>query len=228
MMEQNRDVWILIAAYNEGSVIGEVVRELRGQFSNVAVVDDGSSDRTGDIALEAGAHVIRHPINLGQGAAIQTGLTYGLSRGADYLVTFDADGQHRIEDVKSMFEVVKKFDLDVACGSRFLGSTEAMPTSRRILLKLAILFTRFTTGVKVTDAHNGLRVFSARGAKQISITQNRMAHASEIIEQIAARKLTMQEVPVTIKYTAYSLQKGQKITNSLSIIMDLLGGRMHK
>jgi glycosyltransferase involved in cell wall biosynthesis len=228
MMEQNRDVWILIAAYNEGSVIGEVVRELRGQFSNVAVVDDGSSDRTGDIALEAGAHVIRHPINLGQGAAIQTGLTYGLARGADYLVTFDADGQHRIEDVKSMFEVVKKFDLDVACGSRFLGSTEAMPTSRRIMLKLAILFTRFTTGVKVTDAHNGLRVFSARGAKQISITQNRMAHASEIIEQIAARKLTMQEVPVTIKYTAYSLQKGQKITNSLSIIMDLLGGRMHK
>jgi glycosyltransferase involved in cell wall biosynthesis len=227
-MEQNRDVWILIAAYNEGSVIGDVVRELRGQFSNVAVVDDGSSDQTGDIALAAGAVVIRHPINLGQGAAIQTGLTYGLSRGADYLVTFDADGQHRIEDVKSMLEVVKKFDLDVACGSRFLGSTEAMPTSRRILLKLAILFTRFTTGVKVTDAHNGLRVFSARGARQISITQNRMAHASEIIEQIAAGKLTMQEVPVTIKYTEYSLQKGQKITNSLSIIMDLLGGRMHK
>lgn len=227
-MEQNRDVWILIAAYNEGAVIGEVVRELRGQFSNVAVVDDGSSDQTGDIALAAGAHLIRHPINLGQGAAIQTGLTYGLTRGADYLVTFDADGQHCTEDIKSMLAVVKKFDLDVACGSRFLGSTEAMPTSRRIMLKLAILFTCFTTGVKVTDAHNGLRVFSARGARQISITQNRMAHASEIIEQIAARKLTMQEVPVTIKYTEYSLQKGQKITNSLSIIMDLLGGRMHK
>jgi glycosyltransferase involved in cell wall biosynthesis len=227
-MEKNRDVWILIAAYNEGSVIGDVVRDLREQFSNVAVVDDGSSDDTGNVAMEAGAHVIRHPINLGQGAAIQTGLTYGLAQGADYLVTFDADGQHRIEDVRSMLEVVKKSDLDVACGSRFLGSTESMPTSRRILLKLAIMFTRFTTGVKVTDAHNGLRVFSARGAKQINITQNRMAHASEIIEQIAARKLTMQEVPVTIRYTEYSLQKGQKMTNSLSIIMDLLGGRMHK
>ena len=222
------DAWVLVAAFNEGAVIGRVVLELLSHFENVVVVDDGSEDDTVAVAAAAGAHVVRHPVNLGQGAAIQTGLDYALSKNAKYLVTFDADGQHAIEDALTMLRRVRDDDLDVVIGSRFIGKSKGMPISRRLVLKAAVLFTRLTTGMKVTDAHNGLRVFSARGARKIRITHNRMAHASEIMEQIARRNMSVAEVPVTITYTEYSLRKGQKVSNSLNILLDLIGGRLHK
>lgn len=222
------NTWVVIAAFNEGSVIRDVVAGLKVEWPNVVVVDDGSSDATAEEAGAAGAFVIQHPVNLGQGAALATGLQYCIEIGAEYIVNFDADGQHHVEDIQVLVDRASQPDVDVVIGSRFLGETRAMPRSRKLMLKAAVLFTRITTGLKVTDAHNGLRCFTLEAAKRIKITQNRMAHASEILEEIARHKLRVAEVPVTITYTDYSLAKGQRLSNSINILLELFLGRLHK
>jgi polyprenyl-phospho-N-acetylgalactosaminyl synthase len=221
-------IWVVVTAYNESSVISEVVKGIRQGGYSVVVVDDASSDDTGDRALSAGARVLRHPINLGQGAALQTGIAFALRNEAQYIVTFDGDGQHRPEDIASLTDALMRHKADFALGSRFLGNALDLPRLRRAILRLAVLFTRLTTGLKVTDAHNGIRAMTRRGASYIRLRQNRMAHASEILDQIARSKLAYVEVPVTIVYTAYSLQKGQRISNSVSILIDLLTRRLHR
>ncbi len=221
-------VWVVVAAYNEAPVIAGVVSGIRRTGYRVVLVDDGSSDRTGDIALAAGAVVVRHPINLGQGAALQTGIDYALQRGADALVTFDADGQHSPAYISALLAAIEEPGLDFALGSRFLRVGTRLPTSRRILLMAATWFTRATTGLAVTDTHNGLRAMTARGARSIRLRQNRMAHASEILHQIAQSRLGYVEVPVSIEYSAYSLGKGQRLTDAMSILIDLFARRLYR
>ena len=222
------DLWVVIPAFNEGPVIGQVVMAVRALCPNVIVVDDGSGDDTGATALEAGATVLRHPINLGQGAALQTGIRYALSRGAGSIVTFDADNQHRPEDIKVLLDTQVKTGADIVLGSRFLGHAENIPLLRRMLLRLAIIYTHMTSGVKLTDTHNGLRLLTRRAAERIRIRQDRMAHASEIISQIGALGLTVVEAPVTIVYSEYSLRKGQQLGNALNILLELCVARLNK
>lgn len=221
-------VWVVITAFNEESVISDVVAGLQAAAYNVVVVDDASTDKTARRAQAAGARVLQHPINLGQGAALQTGITFALRAGADFIVTFDGDGQHRPDDVPALIDALVNHRADFALGSRFLGSTLNIPPFRRFLLRAATWFTRLTTGLKLTDAHNGLRAMTRRGAAAIKLRQNRMAHASEILAQIARSGLGYVEVPVTIVYTSYSLQKGQRASNSVSILVDLLARRLHR
>ena len=226
-MSPQADLWFVVAAMNEASVIGSVVANVvpHGQ---VVVVDDGSHDDTAEAANAAGAHVLRHLLNRGQGAALQTGLAYALKSGARHIVTFDADGQHRVEDALAMVERVKARGLDAVLGSRFLGSTVGMSWRKGLVLKAAVIFTRLTTGLALTDTHNGLRVFSRKGAQAIDIRQDRMAHASEILSQIAHKKLSFEEAPVTIVYTDYSIAKGQRLSNAVRIVEDLVMGRLSR
>jgi glycosyltransferase involved in cell wall biosynthesis len=221
-----RQVWVVIAAYNEASVIAAVVSDVLRAGYRTVVVDDGSSDGTGAAALEAGAIVVRHPINLGQGAGLQTGISFALAEGADLIVTFDADGQHRAAEIPVLLDALIRNGADFALGSRFLGRALHQPMSRRILLSAATSFTRLTTGLRVTDTHNGLRAMTRRGAGCIDLHQNRMAHASEILHQIAASGLRYVEAPVTIEYSAYSLAKGQRLSDALMILVDLFARRM--
>ena len=224
--EKRRPLVVVVPAFNEGQSIGAVVSELRAAGHGVVVVDDGSLDDTAAAALATGATVLRHPINRGQGAAIQTGLTHGVATGATFVATFDADGQHRVEDLARMVAALEQSGADVALGSRFLGEAVDMPASRRILLKLAILLTWLTEGVHLTDAHNGLRVFTAAAASRIDIHHDGMAHASEVIEQIRLLGLKWIEVPTTVRYTAYSRAKGQRAVGSLGIVVELLTGKL--
>jgi glycosyltransferase involved in cell wall biosynthesis len=226
--EADRNVWVVIAAYNEAGVIAGVIADVRRRGYPVVVVDDGSADATAEVAGQAGAVVINHPVNLGQGAALQTGIEFALTRGADFVVTFDADGQHRADDIAGLLKALADNDADFALGSRFLGASIDLPPSRRVLLKAATVFTRLTTGMRVTDTHNGLRAMTRLGASHISLRQNRMAHASELLEQIARSGLRYVEVPVTIEYSAYSLAKGQKLSDSLAILVDLSAQRLHR
>ena len=227
-MNKNK-TFIVIAAYNEGGQIKNVILELlRRDFKNIVVVDDGSSDDTAQIAASAGAIAIKHPINLGQGAALQTGIDYSLEWGADMIVTFDADNQHDPDDISSAMNTLHKSGCDILLGSRFKGRTINMPLKKKITLKLAIFYTRITTGLDFSDAHNGFRVLTKNAAKIIRIRQNRMAHASEILNEIANLKIKYIEHPVTIKYTDYSIAKGQKISNSLNILKDLFLGGLYK
>jgi polyprenyl-phospho-N-acetylgalactosaminyl synthase len=221
-------LWVVVPAYREAAVIGQTVGEIRRLFQKVVVVDDGSPDDTAARALEAGATVIRHPVNLGQGASLQTGITYALQRGAEYISTFDADGQHCIGDVSNMLTTLQAEKLDIVLGSRFAGDAPGLSVGRRLVLKAAVQFTNLTTGVRLTDAHNGLRVMTAAAASKIELTHDQMAHASEFIAQVGRHALRFREVPVTIMYTEYSLRKGQRLSNSFHILSDLFAGWLER
>jgi polyprenyl-phospho-N-acetylgalactosaminyl synthase len=219
---------VIVPAFNEAQTIARVLADLRGTGHQIVVVDDGSTDATAELAMQADATVVSHPINLGQGAALQTGITFALRAGADFVVTFDADGQHRVDEIAALLDALVVRGADFALGSRFLGRATNMPTSRRLLLQAAIWFTRITTGLAITDAHNGLRAMTRRGAQTIRLRQNRMAHASEILDQIAASGLNYVEVPITIEYSAYSLGKGQRSREALDILFDLYARALHQ
>jgi polyprenyl-phospho-N-acetylgalactosaminyl synthase len=225
------DVWIVIPAFNEATVIGDVIADVRSVFGNVVCVDDGSRDDTGDSALRAGAHVVRHPVNLGQGAAIQTGVEYARSRpGAAVFATFDADGQHRVKDVVRMIDRLTAEDLDIVIGTRFADhAPEQMPALRRVLFPLIAKLSPASRKLGLTDAHNGLRVFDRAVADGLNLTMNGMAHASEFIALIVENGWRVAEEPVEILYTDYSKSKGQPLVNGVNIIFDgLLRGRMRR
>ena len=209
--------------FNEATVIGGVVEEIRRTFPHVVCVDDGSSDESVNEALRAGAHTVRHPINLGQGASLQTGFEYALADPMmTEVVTFDADGQHRVEDAADMVERLRRENLDVVIGSRFLDDRTELSRAKRITLRTAAVFTRLTTGMALTDAHNGLRVIGRDLLEKIHLHQNRMAHASEIVEQIGGHRAKWGEHPTHIVYTEYSKSKGQSLLNGVNILVELL------
>ena len=216
----------VIPAYNEASAIMPVVKAGCDAVERVIVVNDGSSDNTAALAADAGATVLSHALNRGQGAALQTGITYAVREGFDAVVTFDADGQHRAEEIPIVLGPIIQGKADVVLGSRFLDSKANIPTVRRLVLKTATALTRLYTGLDVTDAHNGFRAFSRSAASAIDLQQEGMAHASEVLEQIKRFRLRYVEVPVTITYTDYSLSKGQRLTNAFKIIWELLLGRV--
>lgn len=217
------NTWVVIPLYNEGQVISEVVSHVRTVFPHVVCIDDGSSDNSVSEAKHAGAVVIQHPINLGQGAALQTGFDFALSdSNMTEVITFDADGQHSLEDAHGMLELLRARKLDVVIGSRFLDSRTQLGVAKRLVLKMAALFTRLTTGMSLTDAHNGLRVINRETLKRFRLRQNRMAHASEIIDIFSELKLEWAEYPTHIVYSEYSKAKGQSLLNSVNILVELL------
>jgi glycosyltransferase involved in cell wall biosynthesis len=223
------DVWIVVPAFNEASVIGDVIADIRSVFEHVVCVDDGSRDGTADIALRAGAHVVRHPVNLGQGAAIQTGVEYARSRpGAQVFATFDADGQHRVKDVIRMIDRLTADNIDIVIGSRFAEpGVSRTPLVKRIVLRTAVLLSRRTRKLGLSDAHNGLRVFNRRVADALNITMSGMSHASEFIAMAYENHWQVAEEPVEILYTDYSKSKGQPLLNGVNILFDgFLRGRM--
>jgi len=215
-----------VPAYNEGPALASALGPLCRRYREVVVVDDGSSDETAEIAARFPVHLLRHAINLGQGAALQTGLEYALDCGSSLLVTFDADGQHGVQDVEALVAPIRAGQADVVLGSRFLGSARGLPWGRRMVLKGGVLFTRIVSHLNVTDTHNGLRAFSRRAAACISIHQNRMAHASEILDLIHREGLRYCEVPVSIHYDRRTLDKGQSSWSAVKIACQFLLGRI--
>jgi len=214
--------WVVIPAHNEANTISAVLASVRALVPRIVVVDDGSHDATSAHALAAGATVLRHPVNIGQGAALETGIRYALEQGAQYIFTLDADGQHDAAALLDLSSTLEATGADVVLGSRTLGRTDGMPLSRRLVLKLAVAFTRMHTGMKLSDTHNGLRLLTRAAAQRIKITQPRMAYASEILTQIRSLGLRWAEAPVTVHYTEYSLRKGQRNSAAFGILLELL------
>ena len=228
MPTETRDVWIVVPAFNEAGVIGDVIGGLRSVFPNVVCVDDGSADGTGDIALRAGAHLVRHPVNLGQGAAIQTGVEYARARpGARVFATFDADGQHRVDDVLAMIDRLNAEDADIVIGTRFGPGVSRPPLLKRLVLQTAAWLSPRGRRLGLTDTNNGLRVFNKTVADRLDITMNGMSHAGEFILLIDENHWRVIEQPVEVLYTEYSSAKGQPLLNGVNIIVDgFLRGRM--
>ena len=222
-MNKTNKIYIVVPAYNEEKCIDGTLKDLKEHnYVNIIVVNDGSADRTGKIAKDNKVTVISHPINLGQGSAIQTGLEYALLSDAEIIVTFDADGQHRASDIDNLLKPIFNDEAEVALGSRFLNKTSNTPWKKKVLLKggAFILFLMYC--IILTDTHNGLRAFTANAAAKMKLESHGMEHASEIIEKIKIEKIHYLEVPVTIKYTRYSIKKGQRISNSLNILFKML------
>jgi glycosyltransferase involved in cell wall biosynthesis len=220
---RNEDVWVIVPCYNEGPVVRGVIQRVRDHFANVVAVDDGSRDNSAEEIVAAGARLVQHPVNLGAGAAYQTGIDFALrDPNAEIFVTFDADGQHQVEDVVAMVDHLRKVDPEVLIGSRFLGSVDGMSPSRRALLKAAVVFERLTSGIALTDAHQGLRVFRRSFAQILDMQSHDMSWASEFLTRMAEHHTTYEEYPVHVMYTDYSRSKGQRSINSVNIGMDVL------
>lgn len=218
---------VVIPMYNEAAVIVDVVRAVRERFGRVVCVDDGSSDESPVLARAAGATVVRHPVNLGQGAALETGIRYALrDPETQYVVTFDADGQHSVDDAAAMVRAAVAHDVQVVLGSRFLGEMSGATGHRKALLRAAVRFTRATTGLQVTDAHNGLRVLRRDAATRLSFRLHGMSHASEVLSLVAKQGWSYLEHPTTVTYTEYSRTKGQPGYNALNIVFDLAVNRL--
>lgn len=219
-------IFVVVPAYNEEKNIGRVVRDLiKYGYTNIIVVDDGSSDKTGAEARAAGAVVLRHPLNRGQGAALQTGDDYVLSRGASAVVHFDADGQFDPADIAPALKLLEEKKLDVVLGSRFLDKRSHIPFFKKYLIFPAgRLINFFLTGLRLSDVHNGFRVLSRRALEQIRITQDGMAHNSEIIAQIKKKNLPFAEQPVAVYYYEY----GQGIGGGFKILRDWILSKLIK
>lgn len=219
----NKDTAIVIPAFNEEKVLAGVLNNVLSAFENVICVDDGSTDESSLEIQKTFAILVSHPMNLGQGAALQTGIEAALKiKQVEYIVTFDSDGQHSISDAVAMVERLRKGDIEVVFGSRFLDQRTEVGVLKKLVLKVAVFYTNALSGVKLTDAHNGLRAFTRNVAESIELTHNGMAHATEIVNQISRGKFKYTEMPVHIVYTEYSKAKGQSLWNSVNILFDLI------
>lgn len=224
-----RDTWLIIPCFNEGSVIGDVITNARASFPNIVAVNDGSADNSAAAIHAAGAHLVNHPVNLGQGAAIQTGVEYARAQpGAKIFVTFDADGQHQVKDVVAMVERLRAEPVDIIVGTRFgrpRSEDDQVPLIKRIVLKTVVALSPRTRRLGLTDAHNGLRVFNRTVAEQLNLRMNGMSHASEFVRLMDDHSWRVSEQPVDILYTEYSMSKGQSLFNGVNILADGLLAR---
>jgi len=221
------NLWVVIAAYNEEKKIAQVISSLKEhKYENIIVVDDGSKDKTNIIAANAGAIVLKHSINRGQGAALKTGMDYAVQNNANIIVTFDADGQHNANEIKRLVEPVEKGECEAALGSRFLEKTSNVSWHRKIMLKGGAMIVWLFYGIKLTDSHNGFRALTRDAVIKLDLQADRMAHASEILEQIAKKNIKYKEIPVTITYTDYSLEKGQSSFAAFGILWNMIKSKL--
>lgn len=222
-----RNGWVIIPAYCEAMVIGEVVESVMREGYRVVVVDDGSQDNTVGQASAAGAVTLVHRVNLGQGAALETGMEWARRQGnCQWVVHFDADGQHDPRAIQALLASLEEFD--IVMGSRFLpgASVPGIPAGRKRLLRLASKIQRWMTGVPLTDAHCGLRALNEVALDKIRLKEPGMAHATEIVHRIKGYGLRFTELPVEISYTDYSLSKGQSAMNAIQILLSLFFRRI--
>jgi len=218
---------IIVPAFNEGKIIHQTLLDLRAVLSktktiaDILVVDDGSTDSTSSEALKVADYLLTHKQNCGLGAALATGIEYAKRKSYDYCITFDSDGQHDARDIAGALAKLQAGS-DIVIGSRFIGSHTGMPKIRRVILFLGNLVTFLFFGVWTSDSQSGFRGLNKKAIKSLNIQSNRMEVSSEIFGEIQRLKLKLAEIPIHIRYTAYSLAKGQKNTASASILLKLI------
>ncbi|OIP79773.1 glycosyltransferase family 2 protein [Candidatus Peregrinibacteria bacterium CG10_big_fil_rev_8_21_14_0_10_44_7] len=219
-------ICVVVPAFNEGSVIKGVLTSLKdAHYSNIIVVDDGSEDETFKAASSAGVRVMRHSINRGLGGALGTGLKAATYTDCEVVVTFDADGQHAVDDIERVALPILNGKADVVIGSR-LKNHKGMPWYRVMMNMTGNFVTYLLFGVWCSDTQSGLRAFSHDAATKIRIHTNRMEVSSEIIREIGRRELKMQEVPIKAIYTDYSLSKGQSLFTGIKTFFKLILHRL--
>ena len=221
-MIDNKQVCVIVPFYNEEEVIEKVLTELISNNYQVLAVDDGSTDNSNEIARKMNCVLLKHPSNFGQGAALQTGISFAiLNPKIKYFVTFDSDGQHQVSNINYVLKPLVNGETDFVFGTRFQDDKTKFPFLKRIVLKAAIKYTQLSTGVAITDTHNGFRAFNKSAANKINLNFSGMTHASEFVEKAGQSGLRIKEVPVHILYTKYTKRKGQSLWNTINILTDL-------
>jgi glycosyltransferase involved in cell wall biosynthesis len=219
----SHDIWILLPAYNEAPVIRDVIREVRRcGFLQILVVNDGSEDGTDAVALEEGALVISHPINRGAGAVVQTGIEWARHRGIQYLVQLDADGQHHPSDIPSLVRMMEERGCDLVIGSRFILRSAGIPRLRIYYNQISNLITNWFCDRWYTDTQSGFRMFNRKAIEQLDLHLDGFGYCSEMIIQAEHKGLRIEEVPIAVSYTAYSMSKGQDFYNGVVTAINLL------
>ena len=222
-MALSTDIFVIIPCYNEAAVIRNTVIEVLRHGYNVVIIDDSSKDNSKNELKGLPVYYLRHRVNLGQGAALQTGIDFALKKGAKYFVTFDADGQHDSDDIPGMVMLLEKEKADIVFGSRFLpGAKTNVSRSRSFALNLGRYINYFTSGILLSDSFNGMRIFSKPAAEKIKLTENRMSHPVQLLMLTAAGKLKYAEYPVAIHYSDYSKKKGLKNKDGIKILIEIL------
>jgi len=218
---------IIVPAYNEAGVIVDTLTTLRASMyenivvADILVVDDGSADNTGKLSLPLADFVLTHSRNCGLGAALATGIEFARRQGYDYCVTFDSDGQHDAGDIPKALTKLES-GYDVVIGSRFIGTHSGMPKARRVVLFTSNLITFLFFGIWTSDSQSGFRGLSKKAIQSIAIKSNRMEVSSEFFGEIYRLGLNFAEIPIHIRYTPYSLKKGQKNSASASVLLKLI------
>lgn len=226
------NIAVIIPIYNESKIINTILCDPGFKKYTVIIINDGSKEKLELNTIHHQFYLLTHSKNLGQGAALQTGMEYCKFLKVDIAVHFDGDGQHQVSDIERLIKPLINKEADVVIGSRFLpgekrSGRSKIPRLKIIILKLAKVVQFIFTGINLSDSQNGLRALNAKALSTINIKQNRMAHAIEIIESCVKEKLVIKEVPVNILYSAYSMDKGQKIYNGLLIFLRLLFERIN-
>ena len=222
-MKDSKSIYVIIPCYNEARVIRKTVTEVLEKGYSVVVVDDCSKDRSKKQLVGLPVHYLRHRVNMGQGAALQTGIDFAKKKGAKYFITFDADGQHDSNDIQGMVEFLEKENADIVFGSRFLpGSKTNVSRYRSFALNFGRYINFLVSGIMLSDSFNGFRLLSKLAAEKIKLTENRMAHPAEFLMLTAANKLKYTEYPVAIHYSDYSKAKGLKNKDGIKILFEIL------
>lgn len=218
------NIFVVVPAFNEASVIEESINALNKYFSNIIVVNDGSTDDTLITLKNFNIKIINHPINIGVGGAFQTGFKYILKNHKDCIgaITFDADGQHKVKDAIKIADELINTEYEIIFGSRFLGHAYKIPIIKRFVLRSVTAITNFFTGMKLTDAHNGLKGFKTSAINKIDIKLDGYAYETELIRQVSEKSISYKESSTDIEYSDYSTKKGQNILNGFIIIEDIL------
>lgn len=216
-------IFVIVPCFNEAAVIRQTVEKLLAKQYQVVIVDDASTDDTKNALMGLNLTYLRHRSNLGQGAAIRTGMEMALRKHAAFIVSFDADGQHDADDIDAMIQCLCTHNADIVFGSRFLAGAETnAPLLRRLILKTARFINYLASGILLTDANNGLRVMTAATAAKMKITENRSSHNAQVQNLVHLHKLKYMEYPVNISYSAYSRSKGVRNISSIRILYDLI------
>lgn len=227
----NKNVCVVIPAYNEGAVIRDVVADIRKTLTassyifQIVVIDDGSTDNTSEEASLGGAKVIRHILNSGAGSATATGLSYAEQNNFNIAVTMDADGQHLSKDALEGIRRITKHGEDLLIGSRLIDSDGMSKV--KVLGNRGLSFVTYTLfGISSTDSQSGLRVFSRKSLEKLRWKTSGYEFCSEMLWRAKQLNLKIDEYPITAVYTDYSKTKGQNNWNAINIIKSLLRRRV--
>jgi glycosyltransferase involved in cell wall biosynthesis len=224
----NTHPYIIIPAKDEEPRLGKVLEQVIGMgYSNIVIVDDGSVDETSNIARAYDVTVLNHRLNLGAGAATQTGIHWALKQGADVLVTMDGDTQHDAEYIPELVSKLVNDSLDLVIGSRFLEKDPEIPVSRLFYNKIANVITWILTGMSVSDSQSGMRVMTADFARKSELHWNGFEFCIEQLRYARRHGAKIGESPIKAYYTHDTIHKGQNLITGIRMLGTLVRRHTH-